>query len=236
MTSKRKKTAITISAILISLIISAGIIGKIYYSKFFSPNVNKTTLLYIPANAEYGDVIDSLENNEILKDIKSFELLAKYKNYSKKIKAGRYEIKEGMSNNTIVNILRSGRQKPVKVTFNNIRTKNELAGKIAKQIEADSLSIVELLNNRTIISEAGFDENTVISMFIPNTYELYWDISAKDFFDRMNTEYKKFWNKKRREKAEKIGLSQIQVSVLASIVQAEQACIMMKNQLLPEYI
>ncbi len=223
MTKKLKKTLLITIITLLLLIIMMSIIGKKYYDDIFLSNVNKNTFLYISTNAGYKNVVDSLKINDVLKDIKSFEWLAKYKAYNTNIRAGRYEIKKGMSNYELVNILHAGRQKPVRVTFNNIRTKEQFAGKISQKIEADSLSIIELLNNKTLVNETGFDKFTIISMFIPNTYEFYWNTSAGDFFKRMNKEYNKFWNKNRTEKAKKIGLSLIEISTLASIVQAEQS-------------
>ncbi len=120
-------------------------------------------------------------------------------------------------------MLRSGAQTPVKITFNNVRTKAELAGKISKQTEADSLTVLNLLNDDTFLSGFGLTPITAISIFIPNTYEVYWNTPAKSLIKRMHNEYKKFWTKKRKQKAKKINLSPFEVSILASIVQAEQA-------------
>ncbi len=163
-----------------------------------------------------------MSKHEILKDLESFLWVANKKNY-KNIRSGRYEIKSGMSNNELVNMLRSGHQKPIKLTFNNIRTKQELASKVSQKLELDSIELMVLLNNNQFLTPFKFSNITIISMFIPNTYEFYWNISAEAFFKKMNKEYEKFWTKERLEKAEKIKMSPIEVSTLASIVQAEQS-------------
>jgi UPF0755 protein len=130
-------------------------------------------------------------------------------------------IEPGMSNNNIVNILRSGRQTPVNVTFNNIRTLEELAGRIGGQIEADSASLSAFLSDESNYSAEGFDRRTVISVFIPDTYQLYWSVDPQGFYRRMLKEYMAFWDSDRMAAAEALGLTPVEVSVLASIVDEE---------------
>jgi len=210
------------------LLLSASIILVYhFYNVIYSNNINLKTkqnfYLYISTNSNFNSVLDSLKKHDVLKDTSSFIWVAKKKNYDKKVKAGRYLIQNKMSNNDIINMLRIGLQKPIKLTFNNIRTKENLASKISKKIEADSLEIIKLLNNNVFLDEYHFKEYNVLSMFIPNTYEFFWNTSAKKFFIKMNNEYKKFWTKERLDKAKKIKLNLIEISTLASIVQAEQS-------------
>ncbi len=204
----------------------AGLIAFSYYNKIYIDNTQimtgKKFYLYIPTGADYNNVIDSLTKYKVLKNKESFIWLSEKKKY-KKIRPGRYEITNGMSNNQLINMLRAGLQKPVKLTFNNIRTKEELAGKISKILEFDSLSLLNLLNNQDFLKPYNFTPETVISMFIPNTYEFYWNSSPESFFKKMNKEYKKFWTKERLAKAKKMNMSPLQISTLASIVQAEQS-------------
>ena len=217
----RKKIIYITLIITILILLFGGIYAYSVYKDIFKPNINKDTFLLIPSNSDYLQVLDSLKHTNTLEDINSFIKTAKLKKYNK-IRSGRYEFKKGMTNNEIVNILRSGRQTPVKLTFNNIRTINDFAGKISKQIEPDSASIVKLLNNENFINQLGFNKHDIISMFIPNTYEIYWNTSAEDFIKRMKKEYDRFWNDNRKEKAEQLNLTLKEVSILASIVQAEQ--------------
>lgn len=177
--------------------------------------------VYIPTGATLDDVADILIRQDIISDRKSFIWLAQKSGYSKKIHPGHYLVRNGMSNRNLITMLKTGRQTPVKVMFQNIRTAPQLAGVIARQIEPDSLDLLSLFKNDTFLKNLGFSRETVLSMFIPNTYEFYWNISARDFFLRMNREYKKFWNDKRKQKAESIGLTPLEVSILASIVDEE---------------
>ncbi|MCD4794855.1 MAG: endolytic transglycosylase MltG [Bacteroidales bacterium] len=217
------KKTIKVSLIILLIIITVcAIYAYTVYRDVFKVNVSSNSYLLIPTNSTYEDVLDTLKAQEVLIDISSFKKTASLKKYKDIIHPGRYKPEKGMTNNQLVNMLRSGRQTPVKVTFNNIRTINDLASKVSKVIEADSLLIIELLNDENFISQYGFDSRTIISMFIPNTYEFYWNTNAKKFIEKMMSEYNKFWTKERIEKAERIGLSKKEVSILASIVQAEQ--------------
>ena len=161
--------------------------------------------------------------NDALISLKAFHWVSKKKEYSKSVKTGRYLLKKGMNTNQIVNILKSGRQTPLNVTFNNVRTREELAGKVSKYLITDSLSILNLFSDENQIKKFGFTTETFRTMFIPDTYEFYWTTSAEEFADRMKSEYDKFWNDDRRKKAEEINLTPAEVTTLASIVQAETA-------------
>jgi UPF0755 protein len=118
-------------------------------------------------------------------------------------------------------MLRSGRQLPVKVTFNTIRTKEELAEKITANLEVSKEQFLALIQDSVYIRKFGFEEETIMSMFIPNTYEFWWNTGSEALFDRMYKEYQSFWTEERKQKAQALGLTQQEVSTLASIVQAE---------------
>lgn len=201
--------------------------GYYFYNKIFSPNVDlqgkQSVYFFIPTNATYQEVLDSLYVNNIIQDKTTFEWVSQLKKYPNLVKSGRYLIKNQINNNDLVDLLRSGKQEPVDVTFNNIRLKSDLAGKISKQLELDSLSLIEALNNSDIAEKYGFTDETFLAMFIPNTYEFYWNTTTEDFLEKMNKEYTKFWTDERIAKAEKINLTPLEVSILASIVQAEQS-------------
>lgn len=208
-------------------IITGLIVAYTFYQKIYGNNISddikKPHYLYIHNEATFADVVDSLRNANLLIDHESFTWVSEKKNYPNKIKGGRYEIKPGMSNNALVNMLRSGNQKALNLTFNNIRTKQELAGKISHQLEFDSLALIKLLNDNKYLKKYGFNSETIVGMFIPNTYQFYWNQSPESFFEKMNKEYQKFWTEKRVSKAKKLKLSKVAVSTLASIVQAEQS-------------
>lgn len=191
------------------------------YQFIFRENVKNEFVLYIPQDATFQQITENLEKNDVLISMKAFRWVSNKKDFSENIKTGRFELKKGMNTNLIVNMLKGGRQTPLNVTFNNVRTKEELAGKVSKYLIADSLSILKLFSNSALINKYGFTDETFRTMFLPNTYQFYWTTSADEFAERMKTEYDKFWNADRRKKAENLQLSLPEVTTLASIVQAE---------------
>jgi len=225
--SNKKRIIKAISLVLGLIIIVSVIVAYIFYQKIFANNTSdklkSAHFLYIKKQVNFTDVVDSLTMKNVLADIESFKWVCEKKNYVNNVKGGRYEIKPGMNNNDLVNMLRSGNQKALNLTFNNVRTKQELAKKISHQLEFDSLALITLLNDKKYLKKYGFNSETVISMFIPNTYQFYWNQSPESFFEKMHKEYKKFWTGNRINKAKKLGLSKSAVSTLASIVQAEQS-------------
>ena len=198
-----------------------GFIAYQIYSAIFSPNTqfnNEQAYVYIPSNAEFLDVTEVLK--PLLKDVYAFEAVAKRKGYTTNIKGGKYAITKGMNNNEIVNTLRS-KNLPVKVSFNNQESLEALAGRISEQIEADSVSLLTSFNDSEFLDEAGFNEDSKLGMYLPNTYEFFWNTKADGFRDRMLKEYKRFWNEDRLDKAKELKLNPSEVVALAAVVQKE---------------
>jgi UPF0755 protein len=208
------------SALILGLV-GMGVFAYKVYQIVVVPNTafeNAEAVVLIPTDATFETVKE--EMSYLLKNTASFETLAKRKSYTSNVKPGRYVIKKGMNNNDIINVLRTANT-PIKVSFNNQQTLHDLAGRIGSQIEADSLEIVEYLNSPDFLKTHQLSSENLLIYFIPNTYEFYWNTSAKAFAERMIKEYRRFWNDDRLAQAEKIGLSPEEVSVLASIVQKE---------------
>jgi len=178
-------------------------------------------VIYIPTGSSYEQVMDTLESKLIIKNRKYFVWLANKKHYPSLIKPGRYIIDKDLTYNSLINLLRSGRQSAVRITFSNVLTLNQIAGKIGKQIEADSSQIIEFLSDDSNYIGDGFKKENIISIFIPNTYEFYWDTNAKELYNKMLKEYRLFWNDQRLSKAKEKGLNPIEVSILASIIDDE---------------
>ncbi|PCI36076.1 MAG: aminodeoxychorismate lyase [Flavobacteriaceae bacterium] len=227
----KKKLILLLSALLLIL---ASVLVHSYYSKIYKPNTVKEGYLYIPTDANYDEVQNLIR--PFIKRIKPLNWVANRKNYPSKIKAGRYLIDKGMSNNDLINLLRSGNQKALKLAFNNQDSLEKLAGRIAEQIEADSLSILTELKEPSFLAKNNFDIQTALAMYIPNSYEFYWNTSASKFKQRMLKEYHRFWNSQRKEKAKKQGLSAIEVNTLASIVQKETAAISERPEVAQLYL
>ena len=223
--AKRKRGKFTILLVLGILMVFTLAFGYWLYKTVMSPNVQtaggKEVVIYIPTGSDFEQVESILSESSFLINEKSFHWVAQKKDYPENIRPGRYVVKDGMSNNQLVNMLRGGLQSPVKVTFNNIRDVDMLAGRIATQIEADSASISNLLHNQNYINQLGFNNQTIPALFLPDTYEFYWNTDAEGFVVRMFQEYNKFWTEERKQKAQSKSLTPIQVSTLASIVNKE---------------
>lgn len=202
------------------------IIIMMIYKNLYGANIkteNGKQVIYIPTGSSYEQVLDTLRSNLKIKNFEVFNWLANKKGYPVMIKSGRYIIDNELTYNRLINILRSGRQAPVKITFNNIRTLNQLAGKIGHQLEADSSQIINFLSDDSNFISDGFTKENIIAVFIPNTYEFYWNTDSKQLYIRMLKEYRLFWNDQRLTKAKEKGLSQMEVSILASIIDDEVA-------------
>lgn len=224
----RKKTSFfhkLIYFLLVLMIIVVGYFSYKLYQTFYKNNVwldnKKAVSIYISKDADFNDVKKSLYKKGIIINRNTFEWLAKRKKYDKHINSGRYVFHADMDNCDIINMLRNGEQKPVNLVFKSIRTKEKFASVISKQIEADSASIIKLLNDSTYLAKFNFNTQSIYGMFIPNTYEFYWNTSAEKFINRMYQENKKFWDKKRMEKTQILNLSLNEISTLASIVEQE---------------
>lgn len=227
--TKTKKKSGFIKKVIFSFlfiaIIGGGFAAYYGYKAIYKPNVTlngkKSTYFYIKTGSDFNTVLADLYENNYIVNRASFEWLAEQKKYKNAVKPGRYKLKANMSNNELINLLRSGNQEPVKVIFSNARYKEDLAGKACRNIEADSTELIDLLNSDEYTNKIGFTPENILAVFIPNTYEFFWNTNAEEFMKRMTKEYKAFWTDERKQKANSIGLSQTEVAILASIVQQE---------------
>ncbi len=207
------------------LLILALMIAFRLYQYIFKPNVNThgeaSAEIFIPTGSDYQDVTGLLFSRGLIIDHESFTWVAGRKNYPANVKPGRYLLDGSMNNNTLINMLRSGAQTPVKLIFNNIRLKEELAQRVSLQIEADSASLMACWNDREFLKSLNTTPELVFMLFIPNTYEFWWNTDACAFTRRMHREQQEFWNAERTGKAERSGLSIPDIVILASIVEKE---------------
>ncbi|MEL7120647.1 MAG: endolytic transglycosylase MltG [Bacteroidota bacterium] len=211
-------------------ILIVSVIGGVFafqaYTKIMSPNVPKeleNSIIYIPTNSSFSDVVEILYANNQIIDTISFRKVSEMMNYKRNtIRAGRYKITPSWSNRSLISHLRSGIQEPVNLVLNHAWLLEDVAAKASQFIEADSSDLIHLFLDEKYISESGFTSETLMSLFIPNTYEFFWNTNEKAFFERMLKEHKRFWNtNNRRSKAEKLGLTTNEVYTLASIVERE---------------
>lgn len=221
----KKRTIRTTFAILAVLLLAAGAWGYRYYKQLYKGNVrltkNEASYLYVPTGSSFNDLLDSLQSLKILGDRQAFVNAAQLKKFTSP-KPGRYKLQNGMTNSRLIAMLRAGEQSPVRLTLSgNIRSKEKVAALASKYIEADSAAIVACLNDKAFLQELGLTSETALGIFLPDTYELYWNTSAEGLVKRMNKEFEKFWSKERDEKREKLGMSRMKVVTLASIVMEE---------------
>lgn len=213
-----------LTTLLVLALVVGGFMAWRAWKEIFGPGVHFKTdekVLLVPTGADFEQVLDSLKGAGILEDEKTFRWIAGRKKYAERVRPGRYVVPSGMSMNDLVNKLRSGEQDPVRITFTNIRNLPELAGQIAKYIEADSTAVIDAILSPATAKRLGFTRETIISLFLPNTYEVWWTVKPEELISRFAKEYKRFWTADRQAAAAKLGLSQSEVSTLASIVQAE---------------
>lgn len=215
------KKKLAIAAAVVFLV--AAIIGYSFYRKIYLPNVQETVSILIPTGTDFEEFVEIIQPH--VKDIKGFRWVAEKKKYTENIRAGKFRITAGMSNDELINHLRGGKQETITLVFNNQDSFEKLAGRIASQIEADSISLLHAFRDPEFMLENGFDTYSAIAMYLPNSYDFYWNTNAEEFRKKMLVEYNKFWTESRIDKATAQRLTPIQVSTLASIVQKETAVV-----------
>lgn len=220
-TRQKNKLRFTLTALIFGIV---AVISSMYI--VIGPNIRLSddrdkAYLYIYDNYTFDDVVKQLTDSGFMLNTGTFSMVAKAANYDSRVRPGRYLLSDGMSNITLVRRLRNGSQEPVKLTINNIRTKEQLINFLSRELMADSASLSEMMSNNSIINAYGFNSENIVSVFIPNTYELFWDTDAQELLDRMYKEYNRFWTNDRLVKAAAIPLTPIEVITLASIVEEE---------------
>jgi UPF0755 protein len=194
------------------------------YQVVYTPNIlldQEDRLLIVSETDSFKDIQKKLHEGRYVNDLISFSFLAKVMDYDERIKPGRYLLKRNMSNLRAIQLLKSGAQEPVRITFNNVRLINELAEKITRNLGMKPEEFEAALIQFAMSNQHGLNKDNILAMFIPNTYEVYYNITPSALVKRMYQEYENFWSDERNAKAKKVGLTRIEVSILASIVQAE---------------
>jgi UPF0755 protein len=202
------------------VIIGGTIVGVYLYKKIFAPNTKfseSEVAIYIPTGSQFEAVSKLVA--PYVENLETFEWVADKKHYPENVKAGKIVFTKGMSSSDLITALRN--PVPVKISFNNQETLQDAMGRIAQQVEPDSLSLLKAFTDKAFLDENGLTEDNVLSIIIPNTYEFYWNTTATKVRERMIDEFRKFWTPERKAKAEALGLTPLQVSALASIVHKE---------------
>jgi UPF0755 protein len=221
-----KKTSGTFKKFIIALVVITVLAlagtGVFYYLRLFGPNVTgNKQYLYIHTGATYADVYDSVKTEGMVNDTTTFNWAAHNMKYVNRIKPGRYRLKEGMSNRAFIRMLQLGEQEPVTLNFHNFRLKEQFAAFAGKRLEPDSAAILHLLDSAQYLSLFGLTPDNAYVMIMPDSYQVKWNIAPDKFIGRMYSHYQAFWTPERKQQAAAIHLSPVQVSILASIVDAE---------------
>jgi UPF0755 protein len=205
--------------------------------KVFGPSItaSEDKFLYIKTGETFGQVKDELISKKIISSARWFDWTAGALKFNS-VKAGKYEIKKGMSLFELIRVLKNGRQIPVKLVITKLRLKEDLARKLGQQFEFDSLATIQFLTNNDSLKNFGLDTNTVMTAVMPNTYSFFWNSSPEKVYQKLYEHWKQYWNDERKKRAEAIQLTPIQVSILASIVDEESNSKTEKQKISSVYI
>lgn len=218
----RKRKKILSFLIGIFLIIGATGVGMAYYY-FLYPQFHpqKTVYIYVDRDDTADSIYNKVKTIGRANNFTGFDLMARYRDYSKKLHTGRYAIQPGDNVYHVFSRLSRGYQAPINLTIGSVRTLDRLARSVGKQLMVDSTEIASQLFDSLYQQSLGYAPQTMACLFIPETYEVYWDMSVNDFYERMKKEHAKFWNEERLNKAKSIGMTPEEVCTLASIVEEE---------------
>jgi UPF0755 protein len=217
----KKKKGNKVLMIVLLVLLAAGLIGG-YFA--FGPNTGSLAegeYLYIHTGSNYEQVKAALDKGGFVRDMKSFEFLAKQADYPSKVRAGRYRIKRGMSNWAIVRMLRSGKQEPVKLVLGKMRTKADFIRAVSTHLEAESEVMKRMLVDNVYLGQFGLDSNTALCAVLPDTYEFFWNTSADKAFRKIEGNFSRYWSESRKAKAAAQNLKPTEAIIMASIVEEE---------------
>jgi len=219
--SKKRKP----SRLLILFMLGLAAVCLFGFYVLFGPNTGggaaSDGYIYVKTGATYEQVMQNVEARHIIRDMNGFKLVARAMRYSDHVRPGRYKVKKHMSNYSLVRMLRSGSQDPVKLVIKKVRTKTDLARLIGTSLEADSVQLLALLNDSSFLTEFDLTPLQSLALVIPNTYEIYWNTSAEKALRRLGKEKTKFWNEERRKKVADKGITPVQAMIIASVVEEE---------------
>ena len=192
------------------------------YNSFYGAAISNSQQFFVTSETKYEQLTEDITNciSNKLK-VCAFNFYASHLNLESRLKAGHYTIKEGMSVISIVRMFVLGEQTPINLVVGEARTLPQLAGKLSKQIMADSVAIIDAMHNRELRAELGYKRDSLIAMFVPNTYQVYWTITPEKLLERMKRESDVFWNDSRKAKLAAMGMNSYQAMTLASIVYEE---------------
>jgi len=223
--AKKKSVTKILFYVFLFLVLIGAVAGYKGWQMVFSPNVKftdkKYTFFYIHTGSGYDQVLQQLANEKIISNTLTFDWVAMLMNYPKSVKPGKYRILNGMSNRELINLLRSGNQEQVSLVIRSMNSLQDLASLVGRKLETDSSEFYSLITNDSVLQAVSLNKETMMAMFIPNTYNFYWNTPGEKVFNKLKEEYLVYWNEERRRIADSLGLNPVQVSIVASIVEKE---------------
>ena len=196
-------------------------VWQVFKTPNFDVSSKQDFALLVPQGANFNTVLDTLKKHDLVRDQLSFRFLAKLMGVAGRVRPGRYVISSEMGNFELLRKMRNGKQDAIKVVVNNFRLKEDIAGRLSKQLPFDSTYIYRMLDSNEVVSVYGFNKETIACLFIPDTYEVFWTSDFAHFMKKMQKAHDRFWNQKRVQQAADLGLTPIQAGILASIVYGE---------------
>ncbi len=214
--TKKKKSALP-KIILVTIVLLAAIVGFLA----FGPNTTRDKYIFVHTGSTYDKLIEELKDEGVITSTFTFNILANVAQLPSHIKPGRYQVKRFMSNYELVKMLRQGRQTEVKLVLNKYRLKRDLAHFMGTNLEIDSTELLTKLNDPTFCAQYNLDTNTILALFIPNSYEFYWNTNIENVLKKISKNYQHYWSEERKQKAQKLGLKPEEVITVASIIEEE---------------
>lgn len=228
--------------ILLVVIVLIGLAGYWAYMNLYKPNVSlegkNFKYVYIPSDADFETLLNTLYSEGVIENHKTFEWMAKRMDLDKNVHPGRYRVNKGMNNRQIILMLKNNKQEKVKLTFNSqIRTKEELIEYLDDKLELNFDEMDEYLSDDVLLEkEYGLDPDNIMALILPNVYEVSWVIKKEELFGEIKNYFNSVWTKERREKSKKNGYTLVEVMVLASIVQSESGIVSEQQKIAGVYV
>ena len=203
------------------ILVIFGLLWYFFLSSFTSSD--KTNYVYIDNDDDIDSVFVKLQPYSTSHGMTGYTTLVRHSSYPEHVKTGRYAVEPGLSTLNLFRHMKNGIQTPFNLTVPSVRTMDRMAKVVTDKLLMDSTALAQALTDQATCQRLGFDTTTVAALFIPNTYDIYWNVSVDKFLDRMKKEHDRFWNDERQQKAKAVGLTPVEVATLASIIDEETA-------------
>ena len=210
--------------VILTLVIICGWTAYRTYSILTAPVTQAESFrLFITPGMTQENIMEAIHLNDPQANTKGLKFWLNHRDYSSNVLSGCYTVNSGATAREVANMLSGGLQTPVRLKINSVRTVEKMASLISSQLMMDSTEVINLLTDQSYLKTVGFTPQTAFCMIIPNTYEVWWNLSPKALMQRLIDERNRFWNDERKSKARGLGMDENEVMTLASIIEEETA-------------